>query len=215
MTLWFVKWLFDLWNDSLICEMTHSTNIPCVSSSDKVKAFWISYCMCVNQCVTVTHINRLTPHTWNWVMPLYASLHLCLAHIQTTCDVMAHILMSHGTHINESRHTYGWVMAHLWMSHGTHDNVFPVLWLIHMCAMTHLHVCHDTFICVPCARKCAILSVSRSLRAQSCHTYEWIMSHIWMGHVTAHESFLAHIWMRHVTHMNASWCTYEWVMAHI
>jgi len=28
--------------------------------------------------------------------------------------------MSHGTHMDESWHTYGCVMAHIWMSHGTH-----------------------------------------------------------------------------------------------
>ena len=30
--------------------------------------------------------------------------------------------MSHGTHTNESWHTYKWVMAHIRMSHGTHIN---------------------------------------------------------------------------------------------
>jgi len=34
----------------------------------------------------------------------------------------------------------------------------------------------------------------------SCHTYEWVMSHIWMSHVT---------------HMNESCHTYEWVMSYI
>jgi len=35
---------------------------------------------------------------------------------------------------------------------------------------------------------------------ESCHTYEWVMSHIWMSHVT---------------HMNESCHTYEWVMSPI
>jgi len=35
---------------------------------------------------------------------------------------------------------------------------------------------------------------------ESCHTYEWVMSRIWMSHVT---------------HMNESWHTYEWIMPHI
>ena len=53
------------------------------------------------------------------------------------------------------------------------------------------------------------------------HTYEWVMSHIWMSHVThmnasrhTYEWVMSHIWMRHVTHMNASCHTYEWVMSH-
>jgi len=30
--------------------------------------------------------------------------------------------MSHGTHMNESCHTFGSVMAHVWISHVTHMN---------------------------------------------------------------------------------------------
>ena len=65
------------------------------------------------------------------------------------------------------------------------------------------------------------------------HTYEWVMSHIWMSHVTrmnesrhtyerwnmiqikAYERVMSHIWMSHVTHMNESCHTYERVMSHI
>ena len=73
---------------------------------------------------------------------------------------------------------------------------------------------------------------------ESCHTYEWDMSHIWMRHVThmnesCHtyewgrhatrtnasqhtcEWVTAHTWMSLVTHMNESCHTYEWVMSHI
>ena len=35
---------------------------------------------------------------------------------------------------------------------------------------------------------------------ESCHTYEWVVSHIF--------------WMSHVTHMNESCHTYEWVMGY-
>jgi len=56
---------------------------------------------------------------------------------------------------------------------------------------------------------------------ESCHTYEWVMAHIWMSHGThmneslhTHEWVMAHIWMSHVTHMNESCHTYEWVIAH-
>ena len=52
--------------------------------------------------------------------------------------------------------------------------------------------------------------------------YEWVMSHIWMSHVThmneschTYEWVMSHIWMSHVTHRNESSHTYEWVMSHI
>jgi len=57
---------------------------------------------------------------------------------------------------------------------------------------------------------------------ESCHTYEWVMSHLWMSHVKLmkeswypYEWVLSHVWMSHVTHMNESCHTYEWVMIHM
>jgi len=56
---------------------------------------------------------------------------------------------------------------------------------------------------------------------ESCHTREWVMSHTWMSHVThtneschTHEKVMSRTWMRHVTHMNASCHTHEWVILH-
>ena len=48
---------------------------------------------------------------------------------------------------------------------------------------------------------------------ESCHTCEWVMSQIWMSHVThMNESFrkyeLSYIWMRRVANMNESCHTY-------
>jgi len=47
------------------------------------------------------------------------------------------------------------------------------------------------------------------------HTYTWVMSHVWMSHVTRmYESCLAyvtHMW----THMNGLGHTYKWVMPHV
>jgi len=74
--------------------------------------------------------------------------------------------------------------------------------------------------------------------ACACHTYEWVMSHIHMSHVTrtvrsftvpiaANEWIMSRVWMSHVTHMNESCHTYtvrsftvpiaahEWVMSHV
>ena len=62
---------------------------------------------------------------------------------------------------------------------------------------------------------------------ESCHTYEWGTSHLWIRHVTrtngriphetsvlnvTHDSFL---WMSHVTHINETCHINEWVMLHI
>jgi len=64
---------------------------------------------------------------------------------------------------------------------------------------------------------------------ESCHTCEWVMSHVWMSHVTrVNESchtcewVMSHVWMRlvtywkcHVTHTNVICTGWEWVMLHI
>jgi len=49
---------------------------------------------------------------------------------------------------------------------------------------------------------------------ESCHTDEWVMSHMWMS-CHKYEWVMSHIWMSHVTRMNESCQTHEWVMSHI
>ena len=57
---------------------------------------------------------------------------------------------------------------------------------------------------------------------QDVHTYKWVMSHVWMSHVThVNESY--HTWhvtllirvSAHDTRMNESCLMYEWVMSHV
>jgi len=49
---------------------------------------------------------------------------------------------------------------------------------------------------------------------ESCHTYEWVMSHICMSHVThMNESCQVYKWV--TSYMNESCHTYEWDMSHI
>jgi len=58
--------------------------------------------------------------------------------------------------------------------------------------------------------------------AESCHAYEWVMSHMWMSHVPhvneschKHEWVMSHMWRSHVQYMN-EWChIYERLMSHI
>jgi len=69
--------------------------------------------------------------------------------------------------------------------------------------------------------KSRISRMSRfTLLNPSCHTYEWVMSHIWMSHVTymnescrIYECMRSHIWMSHDTHMNESCRKHKWVTA--
>ena len=54
---------------------------------------------------------------------------------------------------------------------------------------------------------------------ESCHTYEWVMSHIQTSHVThmneschTYEWVMSHIWMSHVTHMKESFTHVTWLI---
>jgi len=156
----------------------------------------------------VTHIN--------------ASCHTCqcvVAHIrQGICGwyaegvlelhVMAHIRMSHVTHMNESCHTYGWVMSHISMRRGTHINIS---W----------HIFDGEFVDGMLMEFPDRMSW-HTHKNESCHTYEWVMSHKSMRHVThisaschTHQCVMSHTSMHHVTHINASCHTYQCVVAHI
>ena len=52
---------------------------------------------------------------------------------------------------------------------------------------------------------------------ESCHTYEWVMSHIWMSHVATCQRVMSHIEFRvlHYDSIFESCHTYQWVMSHI
>ena len=104
-------------------------------------------------------------------------------------------------HMNESRHTYGWVMSHIymvpsqiWISHVTElkkschtlERVMSRIWIRHTCEQAMARICtsHGTHM------------------KESWHTYYTHMNvtHIWMSHGT------------HITHISRRH-TYEWVMA--
>jgi len=109
-------------------------------------------------------------------------------------------------HICDTTHSYVW-----------HDPFKCVTWLIYMCDVTY--VWHDsltyvwlTYICVTwLIHMCDVVNNlmgyvtnqrNGSCHAfanvnESCHTYEWVMSHTWMSHAT---------------HVKESCHTYEWIV---
>ena len=111
-------------------------------------------------------------------------------------------------------------MSRIWMSDVTHMWMSDVCvsymcdvcvtWLIHICVTWLIHMCvwRDSFICV-----WRVCDVTHSYRHdthlnESRHTYEWVMAHTWMSHVT-------HMNEWHHTFMNKSRHTYECLISHI
>ena len=128
--------------------------------------------------------------------------------LQRSCNTMQHIYIQH-TGAEEQI-----VMTHLLQHTATQ--------LQHSCNTNVYYkqaTCHDSFIATHC-----------NTAATHCNTSEWVMSHIWMGHVihmneSCHtfEWVMLHIGMSHFTHQEKgpwrrSLCachTHEWVMSHI
>jgi len=112
--------------------------------------------------------------------------------------LMAHLWMSHVSHVNESYHLCQCIMPHVCMSRVT-------------CLWVESHMNKSIYQWMSCG-----LYFNGSRRAgsqirrshvthvnESCHTCEWVMSRMWISHLThAHESW----------HMCMSRVTCEWVM---
>jgi len=99
------------------------------------------------------------------------------------------ISMSYVTNINEFCLAYGWFSSHIGMSHVTHESVMSQI-QIESC------LTYGWFM-----SRMYLSPVSHT--DESCHTSEWVMSHIGMSHVTH---------MSPVSHTDESRLTYEWVM---
>ena len=145
-----------------------------------------------------------------WLIHMWGMSPSCLSHNACICVTwLIHI----------------WNMTHSYVGH---DSCTCVPWLIHMCDMTHSCAWHDSSMCVTelsChTYEWVMLYIYRRTFSLTCPPiwYEWVMSHIWMSHVThmneschTREWVMSHIRMSHVTHMNESCNTLEWVMSHV
>ena len=135
--------------------------------------------------------------------------------------------------INESRYTDQWVMTHMWMSHVTNQWVMSHTWTSHVtyqwvmshinesCHISmshvtnmnescHISMSHVTYQWVMSHTKspdsrCHIFMSHVTLIDESFHTHEWVMSHIWMSHVTYAHLCVHLFWIwRHICDVTRS-----------
>jgi len=144
----------------------------------------------------ITHMNqschpheRVTPHAW-------------ISH------VTGKVWMTRIARKNESCHTYECVTPHTWISHVTGK-----VW---MTQIAHMNASNHTYKEVKSQVKSH--TTDPSYVNDSCQTYEWVMPHVRMRHVS-HEPLITnewlrlHIWMSHATHTNAS--RHTWKTNHV
>jgi len=194
----------DVLSHVQISHVTHLNEL-CHTYEWDVSQIWMSHVTCANESC----------HMCEWVMSCisredtlkYAKTLPKMSMPYLTCEwVLAHIWMSHGTHMNESLHTYEWVMARTRMGHGNESchilmrhanmNVSCLIWMTHV-----TYTCHVSYerlmsrINESCHVLMSHVNVDVSRVNESCQ-YEWVMSHmddlchvymsclIWMSHVT-------------------------------
>jgi len=192
-SFWNQSWLilkppsFWLRHDSFICDMTHNTKIRCVCIS-LTAADYLRFNLL---CHAAIQPKGTPPCHVTWLVHFF--FRMCHAWGRTAC------------HTNEwVSHTYEWVCrTYEWVSlkvclntwHGSSISFFVSALTNNECVETYMsHVAHVTYLYMN----------------ESCHVYEWVMSHI-------SRTFT---WMSHVTYMNESCRTchvplHEWVMSHM
>jgi len=140
----------------------------------------------VTSHVWMSRVTRMDEscHTYKWVVS-YIQIQTCVADSNTerTARAMSHISMSHVTHMNKSHHTYTWVTLHISKSHFTHINTSACRrFRQQMSSWGHRPLLQKSPI------KETIFLQKRPMTAneqlEPCHTYQWVMSHISMSHVT-------------------------------
>jgi len=175
-----------------------------------------------------THTNE-SWHIYGWVMA-----HICMSRGMSDALSMSRVayhecVMSHT--MNETCHTRTRHVTHVKTLHIA--SFIRVPWLIHMCAMTHLYMCPDSFVCVPHLISHVYISI-----------YPYVVGWLREGFYVCHDSFIHVPWLihmcamthlyicpdsfgcarafetrldikvNHVTHYNESCLAHEWVMSH-
>jgi len=206
-------------NSKSLRKITNSMSLRKITNSRSLLSeFW----------VVITAERSRTQHLWEW------SQTRCLTERSRSRGLFRTLFVLHSIHVNGESHMYMgshmgshtqfiWIGSHTYdciyiQRNGegvTHMTAFIIIWIgslpIHY--MTHSRPRQD------------IMATN-----ESCHTYKWVVSRIWMGRVIQinwschihmngschkYEWVVSHIWMGCVTHMNESCHTQKWAMPNI
>jgi len=148
------------------CDMTHSYMA------------WIISLMWHDASACVTWLIHLFVHSMT-DLSVWSDTLICVTWLIHMCD-MTHsyvwrdsfICVTWLTHMCDMTYSYVWLgtfMCATWLIHIRHASFTYVTWRIYMCDVTHLYAWRDS------CRSWNVLRLSH-------HTYESVLSHLWMCH---------------------------------
>ena len=165
----------------------------------------------------------------NWGVVQHTATH-CKTHKATHCNTRTATHCNthyprrmarphHLTHTNAACHMYKWIIADIQMCHVQSLNTRDTDRHRDTQTQRHLHRWHPLHMqMAPVAHANWHPLHMQMIESESCHTCEWVMSHICMSHhtydwdietyqtseITIRTWVMSHMWMSHVTHMHES-----------
>ena len=171
---------------------------------------WRRYVFCHAQVRgwVMSHMHELC-HLWMSIVKLMnASCHMWICSLGDALYSAVLRFAGESTHTRMSHVIYGWVIyshahesCHLWMSHFKRVHASCHMWI--------------------CSLGDALYSVMIRFVGDSCHAcmsqviYEWVVSNIWMRHVTYDYDLFAILYILQCSGSWASHGTYQWVMSYM
>jgi len=154
-------------------------------------------------------------------------VYACVTRPVRVCDVTWLVGIHNVMTVWMSRHLFSrqfhrlqWVMRQIWMSHVTRTSESCLTCISCESLLSHTQMSHGTRVHATHVNESDSYSPSNVTELQMC----WVLSHVWMTHVTrvnhvTHVNDSCHtcqwvmskIWVCHVTHIYASYCTPRWV----
>jgi len=208
-------------------SMSHVTYVHmCTNSSCLIHMCAMTYewAMSHTRRSHFAHIDE-SCHTYEWVMShsFVARTCLRLSHVTHTNSHVTRKNESRRTHTSESCHTVlSRAPACVWTGCRLPTNESRQPTARDTCLNESYHT--DQWVMSHIRKRSAKRMDEPQITAADCprHLPEWVMSLIWMKHVThknaswrTYEWVMSHIRMSHVTHINTSCHTYDWDMPHI
>jgi len=141
-----------------------------------------------------------------WLIHMWNMTYSYVWHDSFICETwlihiwdMIHSYVRHDSFICETCRIHMWDMTHSYVRHGSFT---CETWLIYMCAIGYLRVSSEwAYTCIQSLQGLVI----SELKLQKCNSFtKWLMR-VWYGSSITYEWVMSHIWMSHVSHMNHMW----------